>query len=680
MNAQNLAFPEGAACETCFALDSNCWADRKLRGQRPRHGVRLVVERLEDRCLLSGGYLQTNLVSDLPGLARVTDPNLVNPWGLSAAPTGPFWVSDNGTGVSTLYDSQGQARPSSSPLVVSIPGLAGSSVGTPTGTVFNGGPGFLISANGRSGSSRFLFATEDGLLAGWNPDVDATHAVVAVDNSSTGADYKGLALGTDSSGRTLLYATNFSTGAIDVFDQTFQAVRLPGAFTDPALPAGYAPFGIQNIDGDLYVTYAKQDATKYDDVAGAGNGFLDVFNGDGVLQQRLVSQGPLNAPWGLALAPAGFGEFGQDLLVGNFGDGRINVFDPHTGRLLGQVSDGQGNPITIDHLWGLEFGNGAGAGNAQTLFFSAGIDHEQHGVFGKLQSAQNIASDADSSGGPSANVYGTLTDPLLSDSRLPGTATQVDDYPLPPAGGTAPRGDLEVQPRTLPLLFPLKDSPTDLASALLTVTEGVHSPTAPGTPSVRVVPNGTGNNFEVTPTPSVSPQTASVGPQSAVTPSEQTDPVPLNSPGALDILLSLPTQPDVRESRNQTPVADTTSTRAIGDLRYIVQPGDNPLSAAVWLVAADRPLINAIQYQENSPLTQESPAATPAHAGSPKLVPEASETLMAAQREKALEITELLTVLLVAGGVCLRLGLEDQPHRRANQREQPHLAPVLLDR
>ena len=259
--------------------------------------VRLLVERLEDRCLPSGGYLQTNLVSDLPGLARVTDPNLVNPWGLSAAPTGPFWVSDNGTGVSTLYDGQGQAQPSVSPLIVGIPGPAGSSMGTPTGTVFNGGPGFLVSANGRSGSSLLLFATEDGLLAGWNPNVDASHAVVAVDNSSTGADYKGLALGTDSSGRTLLYATNFSSGTVDVFDQAFQAVHLTGSFIDPTLPAGYAPFGIQNIDGNLYITYARQDAAKYDTVAvpvmasSTCSMVMECYSGDSFLRDRSTRPG-----------------------------------------------------------------------------------------------------------------------------------------------------------------------------------------------------------------------------------------------------------------------------------------------------------------------------------------------------------------------------------------------------
>jgi len=394
-----------------------------------------------------------------------------------------------------------------------------------------------------------------------------------------------------------------------------------------------------------------------------------------VLQRRLVSQGLLNSPWGLALAPAGFGEFSQDLLVGNFGDGRINVFEPNTGRFLGQLADGQGNPITIDHLWGLEFGNGAGAGNAQTLFFSAGLDDEQHGLFGKLQSADNLASDADSSGGPSANSYGTLADPLLSDARLPGTAAQVGDYPLPPAGGSAPRGDLEAQPRTLPLLFPLHDSPMDLTAALLTVTEGAHGPPATGTSGARVVPNGTGNNSEVTPTPSASTQTTSVGLQSAVSPSDQKDDTPLNSPGALDILLSLRTQPDASESGNQSPAADTASTKAVGDLRYAVQPGDNPLAVAVWVVAADRPISKAIQVQASSPLTQEPPAASPAHAGGPKQVPEESRTLMA-HREKALETTELLTVLLVTGGACVRLGLGPIP-RGANQREQPRLAPVI---
>ena len=332
----------------------------------------------------SGGfYRQTNLVSDIPGIARVTDPHLVNPWGLSHSPTSPWWVSDNGKGVSTLYQGDGTPFPVGSPLVVTIPPPAGGTSSAPTGNVFNGTGDFVVSEGSASGPSRFIFATEDGTISGWNPTVDPTNAILKVDNSVSGAVYKGLAIGSNPSGN-FLYATNFHAGTVDVFDAHFIAATLAGSFSDPTIPAGFAPFGIQNINAQLYITYAKQDAAEHDDVAGPGNGFVDVFDTNGNFIERLASHGTLNSPWGLALAPNGFGRFGKDLLVGNFGDGRINAFDPNTGAFRGQLNDQRGNPITIDGLWALGFGNGGLAGAADTLFFTAGINDEADGLFGSI--------------------------------------------------------------------------------------------------------------------------------------------------------------------------------------------------------------------------------------------------------------------------------------------------------
>jgi uncharacterized protein (TIGR03118 family) len=353
----------------------------------------LLLECLENRCLPSG-VVQTNLVSNLPGMAQFTDPNLVNPWGLSYAPGGTFWVSDNNAGVSSLYNGQGQPQS----LVVDIPspGNPNGATGTPTGTVFNGGNGFVISNGTNSGPALFLFATEDGTIAGWNPSVSSTQAVIAVDNSTNptaanGAVYKGLAIGADVNHQTLLYAANFRAGTIDVFDQNFQPFTLPGGgFKDAKIPAGFAPFDIQNINGELYVTYAKQDATRHDDVAGLGNGFVDVFNTNGTLLTRLISGGQLDSPWGITMAPANFGSYSNDLLVGNFGNGRINAYAPGTGTFLGTLTDGAGNMISINGLWALKFGNGGQAGPTNTLYFSAGINNESDGLFGSLQALPNM--------------------------------------------------------------------------------------------------------------------------------------------------------------------------------------------------------------------------------------------------------------------------------------------------
>ena len=355
----------------------------------------------------SGGfYRQTNLVSDLPNVAKFQDPNLKNPWGLSHSPTSPWWISDNGTGLATVYKGDGTPFPVGSPLVVTIPPPAGSPAGTtaaPTGNVFNSvnstNPNdFVVTENGKSGPSIFMFATEDGTISGWNPGVDPTNAILAVDRSTavqggfTGAVYKGLATG-QSNNQNFIYATDFRFGQVEQFKADFS----PGiTFTDPQLSSDcpiagppaqcFAPFGIQNIGGNLFVTFALQNAQHHDDVAGPGNGFVDVFDTNGNLLQRLASHGTLNSPWGLTLAPEGFGRFGKDLLVGNFGDGRINAFEPDTGVFRGQLQGqgGNSNPITINGLWGLGFGNGGLAGPTDTLFFTAGINDEADGLFGSI--------------------------------------------------------------------------------------------------------------------------------------------------------------------------------------------------------------------------------------------------------------------------------------------------------
>ncbi|HEX6393813.1 MAG TPA: TIGR03118 family protein [Acidimicrobiales bacterium] len=339
----------------------------------------------------SRSYAQTNLVSDIPGLATHTDPNLKNSWGTSTGPGLPIWVSDNAAGVSTLYDGQGNPQPGSGnqQLVVSIPPPASAgagAAGTPDGTVFNPTTGFAVSNGVASGPSKFLWATEDGVIAGWNPGVDPTHAVRAVDSSrardaagDVGAVYKGLAL-VSTPTASFIYATNFRFGTVEVFNSKFEPVN---TFTDPTIPAGFAPFGIHNIGGKLFVTFAKQDAFKHDDDAGPGNGFVDVFAPNGDLLRRFASEGKLDSPWAVTLAPSTFGQFAGDILVGNFGDGRINAFNPVTGQFLGQLESSHG-PLTIDGLWGLRFPAGSLNVVAGALYFTAGPNHEADGIFGDI--------------------------------------------------------------------------------------------------------------------------------------------------------------------------------------------------------------------------------------------------------------------------------------------------------
>ena len=320
-------------------------------------------------------YSQSNLVSDLPGLAAVTDTNLVNPWGIAISGTSPFWVSDNGSGLSTLYNSTGGVLS----VVVTIPPPAGqTNTAAPSGIIANSVPGFT-STNGSQ--AHFIFSTEDGTISAWS---SGTQAILRVDYLSSNAVFKGLAAGA-SNGTNYLYATDFHNGQVDVFDTNYSLVNPPGAFTDTNIPAGFAPFGIQNIGGQLYITYALQDAEKHDDVAGLGNGYVDVFDTSGNLVQRLISQSVLNSPWGLALAPFGFGAYGGDLLVGNFGDGRINVFDPASGAWVGTLlANTNGTPIEVPGLWAIIFGNGHSGGDTHTLYFSAGINGENDGLFGSI--------------------------------------------------------------------------------------------------------------------------------------------------------------------------------------------------------------------------------------------------------------------------------------------------------
>jgi uncharacterized protein (TIGR03118 family) len=338
-------------------------------------------------------FRQVNLVSNIPGVAPLTDPDLVNAWGLAASPGTdqkpgtPLWVSDNGTDKTTLFVG---ATPTSVAqlLVVNV------TAGAPTGQTFNpDSTGFIIhDAAGHSGSALFIFASENGAIDGWNQVVGATGpgpstVTETAINNGANAVYKGLTIGRASNGNTYLYATNFRSGRVEVYDSNFKPVQLQGGlFTDPAIPAGYAPFGIQELAGKLYVTYAKQDAALHDDVAGQGHGFVDVFTNDGAFVRRLVSRGQLNAPWGLALAPAGFGGLGGALLVGNFGDGHINAYNPGTGSYLGELRGPDGHPIVIDGLWGLMFGNG-NAAKTDELVFSAGPNGETNGLLGKIVAA-----------------------------------------------------------------------------------------------------------------------------------------------------------------------------------------------------------------------------------------------------------------------------------------------------
>ena len=333
---------------------------------------------------MSSGFVATHLVSNVntspnPYNGSNADLHLVNAWGIAFNPQGFVWVANNGTSTSTLYDGLGVPQS----LVVSIPpGVAGGA--RPTGIVFNGSPSFQVTQGGIGGASAFIFAGEGGTISGWSPAVNMNNAILVVDGAAKGKVYTGLAIAS-AGGAPRLYAADFHNGGVDVFDGNFAPVVSAGAFTDPSLPAGYGPFGIQAIGNQIFVSYAKQDAQAQNEVGGAGLGALDVFDTVGNLTQRLIPVGgKLNAPWAITMSPASFGPFSNDLLVGNFGDGTINAFNPTTGALLGTLSDGNGMALAIDGLWGLAFGNGINSQPTNTLFYTAGPANGSRGVYGRI--------------------------------------------------------------------------------------------------------------------------------------------------------------------------------------------------------------------------------------------------------------------------------------------------------
>jgi len=304
------------------------------------------------------------LVSDRAGMAPNTDPDLVNAWGISQQGNGPLWISDNGTGLSTVYD----VNTGTKQFGVTIPG------GTPTGTVGVLHPsGFVIHKGAANGPSYFMFDSESGRITGWNPTIDFANAIVAVDNSAQGSVYKGQALDEADS---LMFAADFHNNQVQVYDSGFNLVN---TFTDASLPRRFAPFNVAYLNNKLYVAFAKRQKGSDDEVDKKGLGYVDVFDKNGNLQQHLIANGALDAPWGLAIAPSGFGNLAGDLLVGNFGDGKINVFDPSTGDHLGNLKGSDGKSIKIDGLWGLQAGPNA------NVTFTAGPDDENHGLLGQLQ-------------------------------------------------------------------------------------------------------------------------------------------------------------------------------------------------------------------------------------------------------------------------------------------------------
>jgi uncharacterized protein (TIGR03118 family) len=392
------------------------------------------------------GYLVHNLVADdkTTATADFYDPRLVNPWGNVASATSPFWVCD--LGLSTIYTVNAtNATPMGTPNATTQPTVpgAGGSKGSCTGIVANVAPAttpptFPVTAPGKTPvAANFIFVTEDGVLSAWAGGADATQAFIQADNSSSAA-YKGLALVV--SPMVQLYAANFKSGGIDVFDAQFKPVTMPaGAFVNPAVPAGFAPFNIWNLGGKLYVAYAKQDAAKKFDVPGVGNGYVGVFDSTGKLLQSLVGGGTgslLNSPWGLAIAPASFGKFATNLLVGNFGDGLINAYDAATGAFQGTLQDPGGNNISLQGLWSLYFGNGANGGDKDTLYFTAGPGGQKHGILGSIQANPNVAASgiinaAQAAGGVAPNTFLTIKGSNLAATKRSLAASDIANALLP---------------------------------------------------------------------------------------------------------------------------------------------------------------------------------------------------------------------------------------------------------
>jgi uncharacterized protein (TIGR03118 family) len=358
----------------------------------------------------SSPYALTKLIGDVAGEAAQVDPHLVNAWGLVAGPSTPWWVANNVTSSSTLYTGTGAVLP----LVVTVPGA-------PTGIVFNGGSGFVVTDGTNSGPATFLFATESGVISGWNqavPPPASTQALTGIDRSGEGAIYKGLAIASTAAGDQL-YATDFHNTRVDVFDSSFNLVSTPGGFVDKRIPRRYAPFGIQNINGAIFVTYARQDQAKVNDVAGATHGIVDMFDTSGNLMARVATKGALNAPWGLALAPSDFGPFSGELLVGNFGNGMIHAYHQQANarwKFRGPLRVSRNKVLKISGLWGLSFGNGGPAGPMNTLYFTAGPGGGSHGLFGSIQPAGGATTTPTTTPGASTTTttaVGTQTHTVM---------------------------------------------------------------------------------------------------------------------------------------------------------------------------------------------------------------------------------------------------------------------------
>ncbi len=353
----------------------------------------------------SSGFADTALVSNKAGVvatATTIDANLSNPWGVAVAPGLPFWIADNNSNLSTLYSGMGDNETGSitgsNEVGITIPASAAGVPANPTGQVYNGGGGFLISTGAGQQSALFMFDGEGGTIAAWATGSGA-NAVTAYDdgvtNGANHAVYKGLALGTVN-GATFLYATDLHNNKVDVFDTTFaKPAAMQGKFIDPQIPAGFVPFGIATLNGQLYVSYTMQDAAKHDETTGPGLGYVDIFDFSGNFVSRFASAGVLNAPWGMAVAPAGFGSLAGDLLVGNFGDGKINVFAPNgtaVATSMGPLTVTNGGTISIPGLWSLVFGNGDPDKPVTTLFYTAGFADQTDGVFGSIAAATTTAT------------------------------------------------------------------------------------------------------------------------------------------------------------------------------------------------------------------------------------------------------------------------------------------------